>query len=67
MNVVKATKLKRGDKIAISGTKYTITMLTHHFGGKRERVSMHLRRKNSDEFTTLNVPATDIFAVYRKK
>lgn len=67
MKIVKATKLKRGDKISISARKYTITMLTHHFGGKRDRVSIHLHCAGDDQFTTLSVPATDSFAIYRKK
>ena len=45
MNVVKATKLKRGDKIAISGTKYTITKLTLHFGGKRDALAPQEQRR----------------------
>ena len=65
---VKATKLKRGDKIAIGGTKHTITMLTLHFGGKRERVTMHMHGPDvTDQFTNLSVPSTARFTVYRKK
>lgn len=66
---IKARKLKRGDKIVIGGFKYTITMLNLHFGGKRERVSMHMHSKHDADgsFSNMNVPADTVFNVTRKK
>lgn len=67
---VKATKLKRKDRIVIGGVKQQIVSLSHHFGGNHERVSIQLRDPNGDDDflnrSSLSVSAKSRFTVYRK-
>lgn len=69
---VKATKLKRKDKIVIGGVKHKIISLTHHFGGAHERVSIQLLDPTNDDANfvhrvSLSTSASSRFTVYRKQ